>query len=437
MNDFRDVSKTWEGQVVDGKFLLGRWLGGSDHGAVFLTEHAGQESQKAAIKLIRADPRNAEAQLSRWALAAELSHPHLIRVFQSGRCRLDGAELLYVLMECAEEDLSQILPLRPLTPAETLDMLPPVLDALSYIHGKGLVHAHIKPSNIVAVDNQLKVSSDGLYGVGDTNGGPTNPSIYDAPEIIAGDISPAADVWSVGMTLVAALTQHPQVWERTEHTEPIVPEALPEPFRDIAIRCLRRTPQQRCTIADILARLQPALPVAQQPVIAQKASADWRLIVPIVAGVLLLAVLAGQRISSRHQAAPLPQTTGDKNQAASNTPPSPAPSVAPKANANKGDIRGAVLQQVLPEVPHSARNTIHGKIKVSVRVAVDPSGDVSTARLVSPGPSQYFAKLAMKAARSWKFAPPQTQGQNIASEWILRFQFARTGTSVTPVQTGP
>ena len=44
--------KTWEGRTVDGKFPLRRWLGGSDHSAVFLTDLGG--SQKAVIKLIAA-----------------------------------------------------------------------------------------------------------------------------------------------------------------------------------------------------------------------------------------------------------------------------------------------------------------------------------------------------------------------------------------------
>ena len=39
-------------------------------------------------------------------------------------------------MECADDDLSQILPERPLHPSEVSDLLPPVLDALFYLHKK-------------------------------------------------------------------------------------------------------------------------------------------------------------------------------------------------------------------------------------------------------------------------------------------------------------
>src|ERR1700686_1871286 len=116
------VWKTWEGRVVDGKFSLRQWLGGSDHSAVFLTELPGLPSSKAAIKLISADGAEADSQLSRWRAAAQLSHPNLMRIYEAGRFRLNGPPLLYVVMEYAEEDLSQILPHRPLVPGEANDM---------------------------------------------------------------------------------------------------------------------------------------------------------------------------------------------------------------------------------------------------------------------------------------------------------------------------
>ncbi len=93
--------KQWEGQVVNGEFHLRQYLGGSEHSTVFLTEHRKQKLQKAAIKLVPADPGNAELQLSRWRLAAKLSHPHLIRLFQMGRCQLGNMGLFEVSASCA------------------------------------------------------------------------------------------------------------------------------------------------------------------------------------------------------------------------------------------------------------------------------------------------------------------------------------------------
>src|SRR5229473_900685 len=130
--------KQWERQIVNSRFLLQRYLGGSEHSAVFLTER-GIPPQKIAIKFIQVDEPDAQLQLSRWQHAAKLSHPHLLRNFESGRCRLGDFDLLYVLMEYAEENLSQFLSQRPLTPAEARDVLTPALQALAFLHGEGLV----------------------------------------------------------------------------------------------------------------------------------------------------------------------------------------------------------------------------------------------------------------------------------------------------------
>src|SRR5512146_25862 len=146
-----DQAKTWEGRVVDGKFPLRQYLGGSDHSAVFLTEAAGNAAQKIAIKLIDVDAGDLDNQLSGLRAAAGLTHPHLIRIFDVGRGEIEGVSFVYTTMELAEEDLSQILPQRALTPEEVRDMLPPVLEALAFLHGRGFVHGSVQPSNVCAV----------------------------------------------------------------------------------------------------------------------------------------------------------------------------------------------------------------------------------------------------------------------------------------------
>ena len=128
-------------------------------------------------------------------------------------------------------------------------MLEPALEALAYVHGKGFVHGHMKPANIMAVDDQVKVSSDRLCRTGESSGGLRKPGVYDPPEMAGGAILPAGDIWSLGMTLVEALTQRLPVWEGTEQGEPILPETVPAPFLDFAHHCLRRDPQRRWTVA--------------------------------------------------------------------------------------------------------------------------------------------------------------------------------------------
>jgi len=57
---------------------------------------------------------------------------------------------------------------------------------------------------------------------------------------------------------------------------------------------------------------------------------------------------------------------------------------------------------------------------------------VTNATFESPGPSKYFARKAMEAAQHWKFKPVQTNGQPVSREWILQFQFKKSGTNVIP-----
>ncbi len=103
----------------------------------------------------------------------------------------------------------------------------------------------------------------------------------------------------------------------------------------------------------------------------------------------------------------------------------------------RGMTPGRVAEQMLPEVPRSASNTIHGTVRVGVRVSVDASGAVTNVELDSPGPSKYFAQLALNSAERWRFEPPKMDGRGVLSDWILRYEFTRQGTKVVPVQADP
>jgi TonB family protein len=241
----------WEGLVIDRVFPLRRFLGRSNHSVVFLTEHTAHELPDAAIKLIPADPAMEEAQLARWRIAAALSHPHLVRIFDSGRCRLGGHPFLFVVMEYAEQTLAQILPHRALTSDEAREMLLPTLDALAFLHGKNLVHGQLKPPNVLVVDDRVKLSSDNVRPAGDSSAVTAEPSLYDSPEAEEGRISTASDIWALGVTIVQALTQSPPAWPDERREIVSWPAALPSAFVSIVRRCLSRYPAGRPTIPDL------------------------------------------------------------------------------------------------------------------------------------------------------------------------------------------
>jgi serine/threonine-protein kinase len=403
---------------------------------VFLTDREGPGSPKAAIKLIPADAGDAEARLAGWALASTLSHPHLMRLFHRGRCQMNTSWLLYSVTEYAEEVLSQVLLDRPLTPSEAREMLTPVLDALSYLHGKGVVHGRLKPTNIMVVDDQLKLSSDSLHAAGEPGEQFSTPGVYDAPECATEGISPAADVWSLGITLVEALTQHPPAWDRSTHQDPVVPESMPQPFANMARECLRFDPARRCTLSDFKARLDPAQSL---PVPAGKSvkTAPAKLhVTAIVSAVLVLLAVAAMLQLRSHKTGPSVATGTQQSESASASfpPESSVPGNPPRKGVG---VKGAVAQRVMPDILPLGRVSIHGQVNVGIRVTVDPAGAVSNAAFDSPGASRYFAKQALQAAQQWRFKPAQVNGHAVTSVWTLQFHFTQTATEITAVEVSP
>jgi TonB family protein len=91
------------------------------------------------------------------------------------------------------------------------------------------------------------------------------------------------------------------------------------------------------------------------------------------------------------------------------------------------------INEVIPDVPRSALQTIRGTVRVSVRLTVDKDGTVLTAIPDDPGPSRYFERLAIEASKKWTFAPAATEAQRMV---LARFNFTREGATAraTPVQ---
>jgi serine/threonine-protein kinase len=471
------VCADWVGQTIDGRFPLTQWLGGVEGSGVFLTELPEDRSHQAAIKLIPANGRDVEALITEWTAKMQLSHPRLTRLFYSGQCDLNGVHLLYAVTEYAEENLAEVLPVRPLTPAETREMLSPLLDVLTFLHARGFAHGSIKPSNLLVVNDQLKLSWDNLHVAG--NQGDDLP----APETQTAPATPASDLWSLGVLLVQALTQHLPLWERSTQKDPVVPESMPQPFAGIARECLRPDPAIRCTLSGVKARLETPRPL---PIATSKTGvASVNPLVKVgVAAVVVLVAVAAILLTRSHQTQPS-QPAPDLQSATTTTqptqvpvaqapvteapPPSPATeSTAPedqsappetqapppavqiaKPSAGKNELvakpaavknelptRGDVVEQIMPDVSRQAMATIHGTVKVSIRLSVDASGNVSNATIDSQT-SQYFATRAQQAAEQWKFKPAQINGQPASSQWLLRFEFTTANAKVTPIRVSP
>ena len=444
-----EIWSKWESQVVNGVFPLRRFLGRSNHSVVFLTDCKAQKLSSAAIKIIPADPARAETQLSRWRMAAALSHPHLIRLLDAGRCKLGGHPFLFVVTEYAEQNLAQILPHRALTADEVREMLIPALDALAFLHRQNLVHGQLRPPNFLVVNDQLKLASDTLRTAGETAG-----------------VDAASDVLELGATIVEALTQIRPALDDLAQV-PSLPATLSPGFADALRRCLSSEPGNRPTVTELRDQIDPAgarapdvpppaapapsvsehrlpesnvsappvstPPVSTSPVSAPPAAptpppavprrpaaipkrqAPW--LIPVVAvGLVLVALWAGSRMLRSHGGAARPSADLTASQQAASPPATPPSAVAPAPAS-------PVLHEETPAVSRSTRESIRGQIKVAVRVTVDRAGNVVAENLEVRGSSRYFARLATESAKKWKFVPAD---QN-AREWLVQFEFSRGG----------
>jgi TonB family protein len=440
-----EEAQQWEGHVLaNGNYRFRQYLGGSDHSAVFLTDIGVGQIRPPAIKLIAAHPGSADIQLARWKMAAKLSHPNLLQIFESGRCRLNGEELLFVVTENADETLAQILQQRAITPNEASEMLKPTLEVLAYLHENGYTHGRLTPSNVMAVGEQLKLSSDSLCRTGAA--ALFQRGAYDPPEAALEGLTPAGDIWALGMTMAEALTQHVPIWTDRLREEPTVPEAMPEAFADVVRHCLRRDPRCRWSIPQIKSRLkQPAPVLVPEPprdvkperVTAKpgKPGNKWVYAIPIfamLATVLLLASLLRHRPSTANDssapqpgAAAAPATTQPVNKASARRDAHARRGALQTGSAAVPAVGDRIVHQAVPSVPERALRTIHGRVRVNVRAMVDSSGNVTGVALASTGPSRYFANLALQAARDWKFGA----GQGDRS-WLLQFVFENTGVTV-------
>ena len=137
------------------------------------------------------------------------------------------------------------------------EMLKPTLEALAYLHGRGFVHGHLKPANILVAGEQVKLASDGICRVGEPDGAETGT--YGAPDLPGTAASPAGISGRSGVTLVQVLTQLLPV-RNGRAAGVTLPETLPPQFADLARNCLEPDPQRRCTLAEIAERLHYKLP---------------------------------------------------------------------------------------------------------------------------------------------------------------------------------
>ena len=199
-------------RVIDGRYRIIRSLAAGGMARVFLAEDLRLKRQ-VAVKVIHphlADDEGFIAQFRQEAiLAANLSHPNLVNVFDQGT---DLGSAYLVMEYVAGQTLREVIrEFGPLSPKRTLGVLESVLAGLSAAHNGGILHRDIKPENVLlADDGRIKLSDFGLarpISAHTETDSVIGTAAYLSPELASRGLADArSDVYAVGILGFELLT---------------------------------------------------------------------------------------------------------------------------------------------------------------------------------------------------------------------------------------
>jgi len=286
--------------ALAGRYAVERKIGQGGMATVFAATDLAHD-RRVAIKVLRAEflgPLGAERFLREIALTAQLDHPHIVPLFDSGR----AGDLLYYAMPFVEgESLRDRLRRAGALPVEEAVLLArEVADALDYAHQRGIVHRDIKPENILLSAGHARVADFGIAKAVTVTGeqqlteaGTSLGTIlYMSPEQSAGDpVDQRSDVYSLAAVLYEMLTGEPPYAGPSIHA--VLARQIKDPvprvsaLRDIVppgveaavTRGLAKLPADRFPSARAFAAALGSGDSGPFPVASRPAAGRWRLAV--------------------------------------------------------------------------------------------------------------------------------------------------------------
>ncbi|HUF35566.1 MAG TPA: serine/threonine-protein kinase, partial [Gemmatimonadales bacterium] len=260
--------------AIADRYLLGRELGRGGMATVYLAQDL-KHDRPVAIKVLHPNlattlgPERFQREIR---VAAQLQHPHILPVYDSGT----GEGLLWFTMPFVDGYTlrERLRRSGPLPVAEVVSIVGDIGRALAYAHRREVVHRDVKPENVMIGDDHVFLTDFGVAKPLDRAGDPQLTDVgtivgtpaYMAPE--QAEASPSADhrvdIYALGILAYEMLVGEPPFTslglgpllmahairdpEPVARRRPDVPVAL----SDLIARCLRKDPADRWDSADAL-----------------------------------------------------------------------------------------------------------------------------------------------------------------------------------------
>ena len=296
------------------RYRIERELGQGGMAIVYLAEDV-RHHRRVAIKVLHPQLSaviGSERFLKEIELTANLQHPHILPLFDSG----EAGGLLYYVMPFVEGETlrTRLARERQLSIPDAIRIAREVADALSYAHAHGVVHRDVKPENVLLHGNHALVADFGIALAVEEAGGSrmtqTGMSIgtpqYMAPEQAMGDRAAdhRVDVYALGAVTYEMLVGEPPFTGPT--SQAIVAKVMtedpkglilqrrniPESVEAAVLTALEKLPADRfATASDFSQALSAAPAVAPRSAAARARNRPRGWMLP-VAGALALALLA-------------------------------------------------------------------------------------------------------------------------------------------------
>ncbi len=264
----------WKKRSFIGPYRVEEELSRGGMGAVYRATSVVEPVRTVALKVIREELAGDEVQRQRFInegkIIDALDHPNIVKVYERGEHNLhlyiameylQGRTLAEVIEESARH--AEMIPV-----ARCLVVMRQLVDALATIHGKGIVHRDIKPTNVILTDDGRQLDHVTLLDFGAakldtlttlTEAGEILGTFnYLAPERIQnGQATPSSDVFSLGVLFYELLTlekpflaeQPAEVFRQVLHTRPREPRQvrpdIDTDLSDLVMAMLEKTPASR------------------------------------------------------------------------------------------------------------------------------------------------------------------------------------------------